>query len=56
MKENIYIKCETKVRYKKLNSAMEALKSIRKSGRLTSQNFVAYECEFCNGFHLGHKK
>lgn len=50
----VYRACERKVRYKTKQGADRDIRSLKKSGRLVSNNFKPYECIFCNGWHNGH--
>jgi hypothetical protein len=48
--------CEAKIRYKSKKRAENALRSIRKSGKIITGTPNAYLCRFCNRWHLGHGK
>lgn len=54
--EHIHKMCTNKRRFKKEKYAEECLRKIRKSGKIVPPNAVAYHCELCGGWHLGHKK
>ena len=42
------MQCESKVRYKTRGKARKQAKQMR--------GIEAYNCEFCDGFHVGHSK
>lgn len=46
--------CERKIRYASKGEARKYLSVMKKKG--LSNNFGAYECPYCEGFHLGHRK
>ena len=49
--------CESKIRYISLKIANKALRSIKKTGKIISSDFIPYKCNYCNGgYHLGHSK
>lgn len=45
-----------KVRYRSQQKALNDLKRIKKTGVIVPSNAVAYLCESCRGWHLGHKR
>lgn len=50
-----YFGCEGKRKYKSKKNAELALRRIKKTGILV-ENANIYECEFCQHYHLGHKR
>lgn len=48
--------CERKTKHKSKKSAMNKLRSIKKSGFIVPGNAIAYKCNFCGAWHLGHNK
>lgn len=55
-REYVYKMCECKIRYKKIKNAENALRSLKKTGKIIPSNFLPYSCIYCGGYHLGHHK
>lgn len=53
---HIYNSCIKKRKYKTLQNALDALKKIRKTGKIVPPNACAYKCDYCYAWHLGHNK
>ena len=47
--------CERKIRYKTLIRATNAIKARKKKGFMCL-NLVSYKCDYCGGWHNGHKR
>lgn len=47
--------CGDKIRFRSQKSALNKLRAIRKSGFIVDRDAGAYQCPFCNRWHLGHK-
>lgn len=45
-----YKSCERKVRYSKKS----AIRATAEMAVKTGENFDAYECDYCKGWHVGH--
>jgi hypothetical protein len=46
--------CERKKRYTSKKEAERVIKIKKKQGYIVQSNFKPYECQFCDGWHLGH--
>lgn len=47
-------KCRNKIKYSNQIEAKDAL-AVIKATRITSNKLMAYDCWFCNNWHLGNK-
>lgn len=47
--------CEGKVRHESSAAAMRHIRSLRRQGDLYTGPLNAYRCEFCRGYHIGHR-
>jgi len=50
-----YYSCESKLRIRTRKKAENQLKDINRNRYGGASNLVIYECEYCNGFHIGNK-
>lgn len=50
-----YFSCEKKIRYTSKIKAENMIKAMKKRGQMC-YGLQAYECNYCGGWHLGHKK
>ena len=48
--------CESKIYYRKKKTAVLALRSIKRTGKILLTNFKPYKCFYCRGWHIGHSK
>ena len=54
--------CKYKIRYKTKENALNHLKNFKRKNhsgkrkkKFISPNFTPYQCQFCKGYHLGHR-
>jgi hypothetical protein len=46
-----YWSCSRKIRYVSIERATKEVNRLKKKGEV----LYAYQCDFCNGWHIGHK-
>ncbi len=48
--------CKGKVRHETIEAAFAARRSLLRNGNAAPGFLNAYACNFCGGFHVGHRK
>ncbi len=58
LKEEVFksFHCGRKRPFNSIKSAANFLKHAKKRGVIVSDSLEIYECQFCEKYHLGHKK
>lgn len=48
--------CTGKIRHAHAAAAFGCIRSMLRNKRAEPGSLLAYRCDFCNGYHVGHRK